>query len=162
MLRQVVEKKFPFRHGPKAGHLVIVKANHEGGNDIEFLSDIWEGTKWLDSLNYAADTEQVGNFPEHRQTIHVQANSGMTEQLRDVEKISGAAAKIQNPLGAREIEFKLANPADVHTDPAVEIEIFGPVRSGICYCVPAANLLESSRINRLNDALCLQRKTLRA
>ena len=75
MLRQIAEKKFPLRDAPKSGHLVIVEANHERGNDIEFLTEVWERTKRLDLLNDAADTEQTRDFPEHRQTIHVEANS---------------------------------------------------------------------------------------
>ena len=80
MLRQVVEKEFPLRDSPKFRHLMIVEANHERGNDIEFLTEVWERTKRLDSLNDAADTEKARDFPEHWQAIHVEANAGMTEE----------------------------------------------------------------------------------
>jgi len=92
MLREIVQKEFPLLDSPKSGHLVIVEANHERGNDIEFLTEVWKRTKRLDSLNDAADIEEVRDFPEHWQAIHVEANSGMTEELRDVEKVSCAAA----------------------------------------------------------------------
>ena len=155
MLREIIEKKIPFRHAPKSGHLMIVEANHERGNDIEFLTQVWERTKRLNSLNDAADTEQVRDFPEHWQPIHVEANSGMTEELRDVEKVSCAAAQIENALGPRQVELKLANPPVVNPDPTIEIEIFRPVRAGICYGVSPANLLETGRINCVDDALCV-------
>jgi len=141
---------------------MIVEANHERGNDIEFLTEFWERTKRPDSLNDAADTEEACDFPEHWQTIHVETNSGMTEELRDVEKVSCAAAQIENALGTRHVEFKLANPADVNSDPTIEIEIFRPVRAGICYSVSLANLLEASRIDCLDDPLCLQLEAVRA
>jgi hypothetical protein len=80
----------------------------------------------------------------------------MTEELRDVEKVPCAAAQIENALGTRHVEFKLPNPPDVNSDPTIEIEIFRPVRAGICYGVSPANLLEASRIECLNDPLCLQ------
>jgi hypothetical protein len=140
---------------------VIVEANHERGNDIEFLTEVWERMKRVDLLNDAADTEQARDFPKHCQAIHVEANSGMTEDLRDVEKVSCAAAQIENPLGTRHVEFKLANPPDVNSDPAIEIEIFRPVRAGICYSVSPANLLETGRIDCLDDALCLQLEAVR-
>src|SRR5215471_12011033 len=162
MLRQIVEKEFPLRHTPKSGHFVIVEANHERGNEIEFLSKIRERTKRLDSLNYAADTEQARDFPEHRKTIHIQANSGMTEQLRDVKKVSCAATEIQNLLRSAQIKSNLANTSDVNSNPAVKIEIFWPVRSGICYSISLANSLETDWINSLDDALCLQREALRS
>ena len=86
----------------------------------------------------------------------------MTKELRDVEKVSCAAAEIENPLGTRHVEFELANPSDVNSDPAIEIEIFRPVRSGICYGVSPTNLLETSRINCLNDTLCLKWEAVRS
>ena len=141
---------------------MIVEANHERGNDIEFLTEVWERMKRLDLLNDAADTEQVRNFPEHRHTIDVEANSGMTEELRDVEKVSRAAAQIENALGTRHVEFELPNPPDVNSDPTIEIEIFRPVRAGICYGVSLANLLEASRIDCFDDSLCLQLEAVRA
>src|SRR4029453_8617676 len=129
---------------------MIVKANHERGNDIEFLTEVRERTKRPDLLNDAADIEEACAFPETWQTIHVETNSGMTEELRDVEKVSCAAAQIENALRTRHVEFKLANPADINSDPAIEIEIFRPVRTGICYGVSLANLLEASRIDCLD------------
>ena len=161
MLRKIIEKKFPLRDSPKSGHLVIVEANHEGGNQIELLTEVRERTKRLDLLNDAADTEQACDFPEHRQAIHVEANPGMTKELRDIEKVSCAAAQIENLFGTRDVEFKLANPPDVHSNPAIKIEIFRPVRAGICYGVSLANLLEAIWIDCLDNALCLQREAVR-
>ena len=82
---------------------MIVEANHESGNHVEFLSDIRQRTKRLDLLNNAADTEQVRDFPEHGHAVYVEAHSGMTEELRDVEKVSCAAAQIENALGTRHV-----------------------------------------------------------
>src|SRR4030095_12956995 len=103
MLREIIEKKSPLRHAPKSGHLVVVEANHERGNDIEFLTEVWERTKRLDSLNHAADTQHACGCSEQWQWIHVEAASRMTEQLRDVEKVSCATAEIENPLGTRQV-----------------------------------------------------------
>src|SRR6478672_3541618 len=141
---------------------MIVKANHECGNHVEFLSETRQRMKRLDLLNNTADTEQARDFPKHWDTIDVEANSGMTEELRDVEKVPCAAAQIENALGTRHVEFKLANPPDVNSDPTVKIEIFRPVRTGICYGVSHANLLEASRIECLDDPLCLQLEAVRA
>src|SRR6476620_752787 len=124
MLPQIIQEKFPLRDAPESRHLMIVKANHESGDHVEFLSETRQRTKGLDLLNDAADTEQARNFPEHWQAIHVEANSGMTEELRNIEKVSCTAAQIENALGTRHVEFKLPNPSDVNSDPAIEIEIF--------------------------------------
>jgi len=162
MVRQIIQEEFPLWDPPKFRHLMIVEANHERRNDIEFLSQPRERMKRLDSLNDAANAKQARNFPEHWQVVDVEANSGMTEQLRDVEKVPCAAAQIENPLGTRQVEFELANPSDVNSDPAIEIEIFRPVPAGIRDRVSPANLFELDWIDCLNDALCLQRKAVRA
>src|ERR1044071_9204224 len=116
MLRQIIEKEFPFWNAPKPGHFVIVEANHEGGNQIELLAEIREWMVRVNSLNDTADAEQFCDFPEHREAIHVQPDSGMTEKLRDVEKVSCTAPQIENPPGARQVQFKLADSPDVHRD----------------------------------------------
>src|SRR6266487_4624798 len=86
----------------------------------------------------------------------------MAEQLGYVEKISCAAAKVEDALGTRQIEFDLANPANIDSDPAVEIEIFRPVCAGICDRVSLANLLESNRIDCFDDSFFTQRKPIRS
>src|ERR1044071_6139658 len=117
MLRQIIKKEFPFPDPPKPRHFVFVEANHEGGNEIEFFAEIRKRTEGVDSLNDTANTKQTGDFTKHWQAIHIEANSGMTEQLRDVEEISCTAAQIENLPGTRHIELKLANPLDVSADP---------------------------------------------
>jgi len=79
MLRQIIQKKLPLPHAPKSGHLVIIEANHESGNHVEFLSKTRQRMKRLDLLNNAADTEQARDFPEHGHAVYVEANSGMAE-----------------------------------------------------------------------------------
>ena len=54
---------------------MIVKADHERGNEIEFLSEVGQWPKSFNSLNYATNAEQIRNFAEHRQTIHIEAES---------------------------------------------------------------------------------------
>jgi hypothetical protein len=160
MLCQVVEEEFPLRHLPETRHFVIVKANHEGSDEIEFLSKVGERTESLDSLDYAVNTQESRNFPEHRHAIDIKAKSGMTEQLRNVEEVSCAAAKIKNALGARQIELERANPADVNSDPALKIEIFRPVRAGICDSISLTNLIETSSIDCFDDPFCIKREAV--
>jgi len=86
----------------------------------------------------------------------------MPQQLGYVEKVSCAAAKIEDALGTRQIEFDLANSSNVDSDPAVEIEIFGPVRAWICDRVSLANLLESNRIDCFDNPFFIQREPIRS
>jgi len=138
---------------------VVVKANHKSRNEIEFLPKIGQRPKSFDSLNYTAYAEQTRNFPEHGQTVHIKTESGMTQQLGYVEEISRAAAKIEDALGTRQIEFDLANSPNVDSDPAVEIEIFWPVCPGIGYRVTPANLRETNRIDGFDDPVFAQRES---
>ncbi len=54
---------------------MVVEANHESRNEIEFLSKIGQRPKSFDLLDYAANAEQTRNFPEHGQTVHIKAES---------------------------------------------------------------------------------------
>ena len=158
MLCQVVQKEFPFRHLPEVRHFVVVEANHESRDEIKFLSKIGQRPKSFDSLNYAADPEQTCNFPKHGQTVHIKTQSGMTQQLGYVKEISCAAAKIEDALGTRQIEFDLANSSGIDSDPPVEIKIFRPVCAGIGYRVTLANPRETNRIDRFDDPFFIQRE----
>lgn len=162
ILRQIIEEEFPLGNFPESRHLMIIEANHERGNDIEFFTKVRQRTERVDSLDHAVNTEQAGDFPKHRQAIHVQADSGVAEELRDVKKVSCAAAQIENLFGTRHVEFKLANPFDVHSDPTIKIEIFRPVRTGICYRIPFADLLEPIGVDGFDNLPCLQREPVRA
>ena len=86
----------------------------------------------------------------------------MPEQLGYVEKISCAAAKIENALGARQIEFDLANPANIDSDPTFEIEIFRPICAGICNGVAFPDVRETNRIDCFDNPLCIKREPIRA
>ena len=83
----------------------------------------------------------------------------MTKQLRDVEEISCTAAKIEDALRTRQIEFDLANPADVNLNPTVEIEVFWPVRARVRDHISLANLLETNGIDCFDDPFFAQRES---
>ena len=137
---------------------MVVKANHERGDEIKFLSEVGQRPKRFNLLDYAANAEQMRNLPEHGQTIHIKPESGMTQQLRYIQKIACAAAKVENALGPRQIELGLANSANVDSDPTIEIEILGPVCARIGYCVTLANLPEPDRIDRFDNPVFIQRE----
>jgi len=75
MFCQVVEKEFPLRHPPEVRHFVVVEANHESRDEIEFLSKIGQRPKSFDLLDYAANAKQTRNFPEHGQTVHIKTEA---------------------------------------------------------------------------------------
>ena len=160
MFGDVIEKKIPLGHPPKIGVSVVVEANHKGGDEIEFSSEIGKGMKSADSLDHPTDAEETGDFCEHGHAVQVQTKSGMPERLGDVEEVSRAAAKVENALPARKIELDVTNAANVDGNPAVEIEIFPPILGGIVDRVPLANLLESHRVDGFNNALRRERKSL--
>src|SRR6266513_2660010 len=137
---------------------MVVEADHEGGDEIKFSFEIGKGGKRLNARDNAADTEQARDFRKHRQVIHIETKSLMPEQLCDMQKIPGAAAKIENALWPRQIEFNFPNPANVDLNPAVKIEIFRPVFAWIFDSVALANLLKIGPINCFNNSAGLEGK----
>jgi len=160
MPAKVVEEKFPLSHVPKIGLFVVVETDQKGGDEIELCPEVGEGIESSDSLDHTTNAEEASDVCEHRHAVHIEAESGMAEQLGDVEKISHAAAEVENTLPAHQIELDLANPSNVDADPAVKIEILRPMFARIFHSVPAANLLETGWVDCLNNALCLERKSI--
>ena len=159
MFCQIVEKEFPLWHLPKVRHFVVVEANHECSDEIEFLSKIWKRSESFDSLDYAANAEQARNLPEHGQAIHIKAKSRMTQQLGYVQEISCAAAKIKDALGTRQIELYLANSPYVDSDPTIEFEIFRPLCARVGDGVAVANLLETNWIDCFDNPFFVERES---
>src|SRR3989440_3809224 len=54
---------------------VVVEANHESRDEIEFLSKIGQRPESLDLLDYTPNAKQTRNFPEHGQTVHIKAEA---------------------------------------------------------------------------------------
>ena len=53
---------------------MVVKANHESRDEIEFLSKIGERSESFNLLDYTL-SEQACNLPEHGQTVHIKTHS---------------------------------------------------------------------------------------
>jgi hypothetical protein len=139
---------------------MFVEADHESSDEVEFSSEVGERPKRFNSLDYTMDTEESRNFAEHGQPIYIETESGMAEQLRNVEEVSCAASEIQNPLRSRQIELKLSDPADIDFNPTLQIEIFRPVRAGLCDRVSPTNLLERSWIDCFDHPFCIKREAI--
>ena len=161
MLCQIIEKEFPFGDSPQAWLLVIVKANHECGNEVEFFAEIGQGNEWLNAPGHTRHAEQSCDVAEHRHLIDVEADGVVAEQPRDVGEVAGAAAEIENAFWRGSIEIDSTHPANVDADPTVEIEIFGPILAGIIDRVSPSNLVELVAIDGLNYALGLEWKSRR-
>ena len=159
---KVVEEKFPLGHGPKIGLFMVVKTDHEGGDEVELCPELGEGIESSDSPDYTTNAEEASDVCKHRHVVHIEPESGMPEQLGDVEEIPRAAAKVENAPPARQIELDLVYPSNVDLDPAVKIEILRPMFAGIFHGVPLANLLESCWVDCFNNALCLERKSIQS
>ena len=160
MFRQIVEKKFPLRHAPHIGLLMMVEADQERSDQIEF-SQVGQGLESFDLPDYAAHTQQRSKVAKHGQPIQIKSQSLVPEQLSDVKEIPRTAAKIENSLWAHQIDFDLADPVNVDVYPSFEIKKFWRIYGGTSNSVTLANLLETLGIDRFDYSLRLQMKTVR-
>src|ERR1700751_4932422 len=110
MFRQIVEKKFPLRHAPHINLLMTIEADQERSDQIEFPQDVGQGIESFDFPDDSAHAEQVGKVAKHGELIQIESDPFVPEQLSDVKEISRAAAEIENPLWAHQIDFDPANP----------------------------------------------------
>ena len=161
MFRQIVEKKLPFRHAPHIGLFMTIEADQERSDQVKFSHGVGQRIKGVDLPDHTAHAEQSRKVAKHGEFIQIEPEPLVPEQLSDVKEVSCTAAKIENSLRAHQIDFDLANPANVDADPSLEIQKFGPVLGGTFNSVTLANLLETLGIDRFDYSLRLQSKTVR-
>ncbi len=75
----------------------------------------------------------------------------MPEQFVDVEKISGAAAEIENARARSIVETQLAHALQIDSNPMLKIEIFRWRIAGIVDGILPANSFKAIRVDRLDN-----------
>src|SRR5437016_3638503 len=105
----IAQKIIPFRGPPEFVALVIIEANQISGDDVEFAVEFWQRLKCINARNGARYLQEPGQLAEHRQIIQIEAKNFVAEQFVDVEKIPGAAAKIEDARTRGIIETELAH-----------------------------------------------------
>ena len=163
MLRQITQKKFPLRDTPKSGHLIIVEANHESGNHVEFLSETRQGAKRLDLLNDAADTEQARDFPEQwtRGLCRGQLqNDRVAVRCRESPPAPQPRSRMRLGRATSSSSWRIRRMLTPIQRSRFRYLGQSAPGSATAYRWRISSNLE--RIDCLNDALCLQREAVRA
>ena len=96
---------------------MAVETNHVSRNDIELRAEIGERCECFDAPDCALHSEKLRHFRKHRIVVQVDADRVVTEQATDVEKITGAAADIENPLTRAEVEAEIAHAPEIGVNP---------------------------------------------
>ena len=78
-LRQIDQKKFPLRHAPKSGHLVIVEANQMASDDVEFAIEFWQRLERLNARNGARYLEELDELAKHWEIIQIETENFVTK-----------------------------------------------------------------------------------
>ena len=109
-----------------------METNAMSSDEIEFPSEIGQRGLRIDSSDHAIDTEKLSCAAKERFVVRIKAKSFVTEDTTEVQKITRAAAKIENLQRRRAIKPKILHALDVDTDPVccvfVSIDLSG-VRS---------------------------------
>jgi len=120
----VVDEKFPIGGRPfnaVANVADPVKTDAVRSHEIEFPPEIGEGRLSLDPTDNARNIEERSGGAEERLVVGIKAENLVAEEFANVEKITGAAAKIDNPDWWRAIEPKILGALDIDLDPVNNI-----------------------------------------
>ena len=98
-----------------------VKTDAVRSHEIEFPPEIGEGRLSLDPTDNARNIEERSGGAEERLVVGIKAENLVAEEFANVEKITGAAAKIDNPDWWRAIEPKILGALDIDLDPVNNI-----------------------------------------
>ena len=107
------EKKPPLIGSPEVRTFVPIEANHKGRNQVEFYGQPREAFKGLHSPDNAVESKQLGHFAIHRHVIDIETDHIVPQPVANVQKITGTAAYIQNPLAPPEVQFQVAHPTQI-------------------------------------------------
>ncbi len=88
-----------------------------GGHEIKFLSKIRQRCLRMDSRNNTAHAEELGGAAKEGFVARVEPESFVAEEATQVEKITRAAAEIENLKWRRAIEPKILHALHVDADP---------------------------------------------
>ena len=91
------------------------------GNQVEFFAQVRQRRLCVDSRYDAVNAEKFGCAAEERLVIRIESEAFVPEQPADVEKITWAAAKIQDVERRRPIEPEVLHTFYVHTNPIVSV-----------------------------------------
>ncbi len=150
----IAQEVIPFGGTPKFVALVIIEADQIGGDEIKFAIELWQWLKRLDPRDGAGDAQKLGQLAKHRKIIDIEPEDFVPEQFVDVEKISGAAAEIENAGGRSIVETQLSYALQIDSNPILEIEVFRWRIAGIVDCILAPNLFEPVRVDRFDNSVC--------
>ena len=107
-------------------------------------------------MNDTLQAEQLEHFAEERDVIDVEAEAAVSKHAIDEEEITGTRAKIENALGRHPIEADVLNPADVHFQETLGLDVFGPL-SGAGNAMGLLQLFQLRLINVRHKAADRQR-----
>lgn len=161
MTIQVVQEKRPFGRSPPPILLAHpIEIDRERGDQIELPSEIRKWFEGSNRPNAALDTEKIEQLRKEREFVNIEAEATMPEVLKNEEKESAAAAKVENRLGRRPMQFEVLGPYDIQSQPPLHVGVLRvmlPGRGMLRMEMRQLRLIDASEDrrerNRVNDAL---------
>ena len=126
-------------------------------DEIEFSAEFRQRLPGIDSGDNAAHTEKLRRPAEKRFVIGIESQAFVTKQTAEIEKVSGAAAEIEDVERRRAIEPEVLNTFYVNGHPVIRVLVrvdlsrVGPIR------VALAQPNELCLVNRRENPLGIYR-----
>jgi len=118
----IADEKPPIGRSPFFPHATFVpfdpmKTNAMAGDEVKFLSEIWQWRLWMDSPDDPANAEELCRPAPKCVVVRVQAEAFVAKEPAEIKKITGAAAQVENVKRRRAIEPEVLDVLDVDADP---------------------------------------------
>lgn len=124
MAVHIVEEKFPFLDRPTARFVLApAKRARKGSDQIELFSETRQRLKRADPVGDALDPEKIDQLVRKRIKIDIHADAAVTELFGEKKEKSRAAAKIENLLRRRAIEFQFLNAWKIDCEPVLDVSV---------------------------------------
>ena len=126
---QIIEEKVPLFDSPDVAIFAIaIEAGGERCDEIKPSAEIRQWLKRCNRPDNAWHFEELGQFPEQRKLIDVQAQPAVAEVPGDEEKKTAATPEIEDISGWRAVQAKVLDFDKVPLQPAGDVGILGVVQ----------------------------------
>jgi len=160
VLVEVIKKEPPFLLSPELVRLMTIKADHEGSYKIELTTQFRQPNEWSNLPDDPTKSEHKNHVAEESTLINIQADNVMTEILRDKEKVTGPAAKIEDSFAESTVQAKVAHSTQVHCHPFLKVKILKPAIARVAREMAFAQRFELVGIDGANQAIQVQAKSM--
>ena len=92
-------------------------------DEVEFFAEIRQRCAWIDSRDDPVNGKELGRAAKKRLVVGIEPETSVAQEPTEVEKVTGAAAKIEDMKRRRAVEPEVLDALYVDANPVIRVLI---------------------------------------